>query len=280
MEEALDITKRIRIVIKWVGIALGILYLTACLFLYIFQNKFLYYPREISILRIQEISKMTADIEEVTIEAADGENLKGWVVNKDNENVVYYFGGNAEEVSDMIEQVNDIKNCAFVIINYRGYGESTGKPSQKNLFSDAVSIYDHCQKKFGYSNVTIMGRSLGSGIAIDLASQEDVNGLILVTPYDSMVNLAKERFPRFLPIGFLLHERYESIDLAEQIGVPTLILMAQCDNVVPNKNTINLIKGLNKNNVQLIEIPEAGHNSISQSEGYWDSIKKFLAGVQ
>ncbi len=271
---------KIRAVLKTVEIFIITGYLLTCLCLYIFQDKFIYFPNPLSISRMQEIENVRGDVTEINIRAQDGTFLSGWLVNKSNENVVYYFGGNAEEVSFMIEQVQEIKDSAFVLINYRGYGESGGEPSQKKLFSDSLTVYDYFQKEYDYSNIVIMGRSLGTGIALNLASKRATDGVILVTPYDSMVNLAKEQnILRYFPVGLLLHEKYESNRIAEKIKVPTLILMAQNDTVVPNKNTNNLMTKFG-DNAKMIKIPDTGHNSISQVDEYWASLEGFLIKVQ
>lgn len=267
--------RRLRKIAKITGILLASLYLLATIGLFLYQDKLLYFPYPLTTQRMSEISELNADIEPVTIKAADGTPLKGWIVNKNRDNAIYYFGGNGEEVSYMIDQAKEMKDYAFVLINYRGYGESQGEASQKSLFSDSEEIYRQIQEEYHYSKVIIMGRSLGSGVALHLADCIQPDGLILVTPYDRMANIAKGQIPPIFPVSLLLQDKYESDKIAKEIKTPTIILMAENDTIVPNENTLALAKEF-PDPVPIITIPGAGHNSISATAEYWESIRNFL----
>lgn len=113
-----------------------------------------------------------------------------------------YFCGNAEDVSGNIESfASALPGHSLFLVNYRGYGGSTGRPSQAALIADALAAFDHVQQ--AHHDIAVMGRSLGSGVAVALASKRRVDRLVLVTPYDSLLNVAREHMG-WLPVGLLL----------------------------------------------------------------------------
>jgi pimeloyl-ACP methyl ester carboxylesterase len=158
-------------------------------------------------------------------------------------------------------------------MNYRGYGGSTGSPSEGALFSDAVALYDEVADT--HKEVIVMGRSLGTGVAVYLAESRPVKALILVTPYESMVALARHYYP-FLPVNPLLKDRYESHRRAPRIEVPILALMAERDEVIPAKISSGLVAAFNPGTVEEVVIEGAGHNTIQEYEKYHLSIKNFM----
>jgi pimeloyl-ACP methyl ester carboxylesterase len=190
--------------------------------------------------------------------------------------LVIYFGGNGEEVSPMVTQARHFPGCALLVMNYRGYGSSEGKPSERALVADALSLYDHAAALPGIDGKRIiaMGRSLGSGVAVALAASRPLAGVILVTPYDSMVAVAHTHYP-LLPVSLLLKHRFESAERAPAIHAPGLILTAGDDRVIPRKHSDALyaVWGGAKTKV---EIPGADHNSIDAYPAYWSAIADFL----
>lgn len=180
--------KRISLIVL---ITIAACYLLACVFLFFKQRSLLYFPTpESSVSNSASITLRT-----------QGESLRIWSRPADSSDVVIYFGGNAEDVSSNFRTFSALlpkQNLYFV--NYRGYGGSTGSPSEAALFSDALAVYDWVHEK--YPNISVIGRSLGSGVAVYLASARKVDKLVLVTPYDSIENVAKKSFPIF-PISLL-----------------------------------------------------------------------------
>jgi len=217
---------------------------------------------------------------EITINN-NGNNLHGWFVKKDiskDSPLIIYYGGNAEEVSGNLWNINDFKTGSFLFMNYRGYGDSEGKPSEINLCSDALFIVDYIAKKekIPLENVVIMGRSLGSGVAAYVAKHRDVGSLILVTPFDSLLNVAKSHYPVF-PVSLLLRHRFDSLSYIHKIKLPMISIIGTEDDVIPNKNSMNLFKHWGGPK-ELITITGAGHNNIDSYDQYWKSINSFLTG--
>ena len=260
----------------FLGVLAGLILITV--FLYFYQDKMIFYPQPVSETRLSEIRKFHKNAEEVSITAPDGTILRGWLVKSSSSPspLIIYFGGNAEEVSSMIGETYRLKDWSLALMNYRGYGQSGGKPGEKKLFSDSITIYDHFALKDGINpeKIVIWGRSLGTGVALQLASEKKTRGLILTSPYDSLLNVAKRIYP-FLPVSLIMKHRFDSMKIAGKLSVPALMLVAEKDTTVyPSHSRILFEKWNGKKN--LFIIPGEDHNSISGNELYWKHIAEFL----
>lgn len=186
---------------------------------------------------------------------------------------VIYFGGNAEDVSLSLPQLTAaFPGCALYLQHYRGYGGSAGHPTETALFADAIALFDtvHAVR----ADVTVIGRSLGSGVAAYLASRRPVSRLILVTPYHSIVELGAAQFPYF-PVRWLARDQFESWKYAPAIMAPTLLIQAEQDEVIPAASTQALFNVFKPGVATLRVIRGVGHNTISESAQYLP----LLAGV-
>lgn len=187
---------------------------------------------------------------------------------------IIYFGGNAEDVSANLPSFSEtFPTHALYFLHYRGYGGSTGSPTEAALQSDALALFDHVGK--AYSNVVVVGRSLGSGVAVQVASQRPVSRLILVTPYNSIQELAAQRFPYF-PIRWLLTDKFESWKYAAKVTAPTLLIAAEHDEVIPAASTEELRTHFKAGTAVLKMLPGTSHNSISQHPQYLPLIQSVL----
>lgn len=247
-------------------------------YLYFNQDRMIFFPRPLS----GEVFNQVIDrkVEDININTKDGIKIKGWFVKNTKEEkspLIIYFGGNAEEVSHLIGKADQFNEWSISLINYRGYGLSEGKPSEKSLFDDAISIYDYFANRDDIESkrIILMGRSLGSGIAVYLAKNRPAKALILVTPYDSMISLAKENVP-YVPVSLILKHQFNSISRAPSIKIPMLALVAENDRVIPTKHAKRLVeKWGGKSRFKIIEGED--HNSISSNEEYWNNIREFLS---
>ena len=122
-----------------------------------------------------------------------------------------------------------------------------------------------------------MGRSLGSGVAVQLAAVRPVSRLVLVTPFDSLVNVAKEYF-RWLPVGWLMRDRYESASRAHTVQAPVLIVIAGEDEIIPERRSRALANAFAPGQVQVVVVPGVGHNTLDLLPQYLESVQAFLAG--
>ncbi|EGW53226.1 alpha/beta hydrolase [Candidatus Endoriftia persephonae] len=196
-----------------------------------------------------------------TIEV-NGLTLHGWLINPGANEAILYFGGNAEHIEYNIDQFSRIlAGKSLYLIPYRGYGNNPGRPSEAALLADSEAIYDQIQPK--HRQISLLGRSLGSAIAIHLASRRPITRLGLITPFDSVESVAARAYPLF-PVRLLLKDRYLSSDKAEAITADTLILYAERDEVVPAVNTQALITALKTARVEAVQLSGTTHNNIAQ----------------
>ncbi|MEO8009753.1 MAG: alpha/beta fold hydrolase, partial [Betaproteobacteria bacterium] len=186
-------------------------------------------------------------------------------------NALLYFGGNAEDVAANLPSFSSaFPDYALYFLHYRGYGGSSGQPSEESLHSDAIALFDKIRAE--HANVVVVGRSLGSGVAIRLASDRPVSRLVLVTPFDSLQELAVKQFP-YLPVRWLLLDKFESWRYAPHVSAPTAILAAEFDEVIPRSSTDRLYSRFTAGVASYRVIAGVGHNSISESVAYLPLLK-------
>ena len=245
------------------------IYLGVCLALFLLQRKFLYFPVPAVIS-----STLPMNVEGISFET-DGQVLQGWLINKGHDKALIYYGGNAENIEQNIDffKVINLEYTVY-LIPYRGYGNSSGTPSEEKLYQDALYIFDELNKQ--HLSVSLMGRSLGTGVATYVASQRKIENLILVTPFDSIENVANNIYWIF-PVALLIRDKYNSLERAGIITADDiLILVAEKDEVIPRARTENLEKELRNRQFESIIIKGAGHNDISIYPEFSLSIQKTL----
>jgi uncharacterized protein len=253
------------------GIA-GIVFLAFCLLLWWRQENFLFHPRpNDALLRKQW------HVHRVEIPSADIA-LEGWWADNpaaSNAAVIVYFGGNGEDILYTATTARHIDARRALFVNYRGYGGTPGKPTQKALFEDALAIYDYVVASgVAPENIVVMGRSLGSGVATMLAATRRVRGAILVTPYDSIAAVAARHYA-FLPVRMLLRHPFPASDYAKNAHVPALMLAGATDFIVPAIHAQRLHEAW-AGPKEIHILPGAGHNNIEQQRAYYDLINQFL----
>ena len=244
-------------------ILLPLIYLGIVVLLYVFQRGMLYFPSP----------EYQHDLDTFAL-VNEGQSLKINVLNLGQSKAIVYFGGNAEPVVfNEVPFAENFPEHTVYLVNYRGYGGSSGKPTEAGLFSDALALYDHIQDQ--HESISVFGRSLGSGIATYLGSKRSIKHLALITPYDSIVNVAQQRFPIF-PVRLLIHDEYDSIKRVSTISAKVLIIMAKQDLVIPNSHSINLAAAFPDQQVTVITIEKANHNNVSSSPKYFSALKDLL----
>ncbi len=247
-------------------------YLLFCILIYIFQDKLIFFPVKLneSSFYLKEYRKFEITINHKNV------NLHGWLLNPDNSNLIIYYGGNAEEVSYNIREFKELENYSILLLNYRGYGKSQGRPGQEQLYSDALYVYDYMVKKYHqkFDKIIVFGRSLGTSIALYVADNRHVHGSILVTPFASIRDLAEKHYP-YLPVKWLLKHPFDSIKLVRKKNIPTLVLTAENDEIVPFSSTTRLIDRLGDSSKSVL-IKNATHNDIQLFPLFWKEIKEYL----
>lgn len=254
------------------GVALGV-----ALLIWLFQECMIFFPRP-----LEHRPAPRPNVEEITISVADGVKLRGWLVKARGAPapLVIYFGGNAEEVSWLGEAAGSLAGWSLLLLNYRGYGESEGKPGERELLADAIAIHDYAKRRpdVNPGRIVAMGRSLGSGVAVHLAAERPLRGVILVSPYDSLVAVAKHHYP-FLPISLMLRHRFDSLARAPQIDTPLLCLVAAEDRIIPESHSRTLFEAW-RGRKTWHEVARADHDGIAGEPEYWSAIAGFLKSVR
>ena len=241
-----------------------LIYLGLCAWVFVTQRSQMYFPTP-------AVDHPGAEV--VWLES-HGERLKLWAVRRPGVEALVYFGGNAEDVAGSIDEfATAFPRHSLYLVNYRGYGGSGGHPTEQGLFEDALAVYEFAKER--HSEVSVMGRSLGSGVAVYVASQRPVSRLVLVTAFDSMANVAKAHF-RWLPVGVLLRDRYDSASRAADVQAPVLIVVAGEDEIIPRARSEALASALEPQQVRSVVVPGVGHNTLDLSPEYLGSVRAFL----
>ncbi len=208
-------------------------YLLITFVLYFFQRNLLYYPS----VDNYSVEKLNFSIEKVKIKTKDNIELSSWYYAKDSENykTILFLHGNAGTLENRIYKINHFKNMNvnFLIIAWRGFSGNKGKPTEKGLYDDAeASVKWLKDKGIKEENIIIYGESLGTGIATEIAQNKNFAGVILETPFTSMVDVGKSKYPYF-PVNFLLKDKYKSDKKIKNIKSPILIMHGEVDSIVP-----------------------------------------------
>lgn len=261
-----------------VGLVLAILFLLYP-FLYFFQERLLFFPRPLSVNAVKMLQQQ-APHAAMSLQTTDGISLHGWLVNVPETGrvpLLIYWGGNAEEVSDFISMdAWQFPGWAVLSVNYRGYGESGGKPGEHALFEDARLIFDWAKQQPGIDpeRIVVMGRSLGTGVAVHVAAVRQVAGVCLVSPYDSIRSVAQRIYP-WVPVRWLLRHPFDSLAQAPQIRAPLLMVLASEDTVIPLQHSRRLFAAWGGVHQEKLFLGQ-DHNTISLAGGYYETIREFL----
>lgn len=239
------------------------LYIAACAALFLKQRSFLYYPQPASFGTAADRMNL----------AVEGGNVMVSVKERKGPGAVLYFGGNAEDVSYHLPTMPaQFPDRAIYLMHYRGYGGSVGSPTQALLQQDALALFDYVQAE--HPDVIVIGRSLGTGVAIKLATVRPVSRLVLVTPYDSIEALAASQFPMF-PVSWLLQDKFESRLYASLVKVPTLVIVAGNDQVIPRASTEQLYRRFAPGIARMEVIEGAGHDAILAAPQFDSLLRNF-----
>jgi uncharacterized protein len=241
--------------------AIAVTYVLLCAALFVFQRSLIYFPQP-------RTAGGSAGV--VTLPTAAG-NVLASTRAHEGQHALIYFGGNAEDVSFSLPGFAAVfPDHALYLMHYRGYGGSAGSPSEAGLVEDGLALFDKVRAT--HSRVVVVGRSLGSGVAIQVASQRPVARLVLVTPFDSLEDLAASQFPVF-PVRWLLRDTYRSSQFAPRVTAPTTIVAAEHDEVVPRKSAELLFTRFSEGVATIEVLRGEGHNTIERSPRYWAAVR-------
>ena len=210
-----------------------IAYIVVIIFVYFYQRNLLYHPSENN----YQNDTIQFNYQEIFIKVNDEIKLKSWIINKDLKNfkTLVFFHGNAGDLSNRIYKLNELDklNINILLISWRGFSGNEGYPTEKNLYEDAEAAIKWLnKKKVSNSQIILYGESLGTGVAVEIASKNNFISIILESPFTSIENSAKIYYP-YLPVKFLLKDRYDSISKIKKINSPILVMHGRKDDIVP-----------------------------------------------
>jgi len=231
-------------------------YVGLCLVVFVVQRSLIYFPQPSSL----------GDRDTLVVVPVADAHVVASVRSRTGPKAIVYLGGNGEDVTlSIAELAASFPQHALYLLHYRSYGRSGGEPSETALVGDALALFDLVHRE--HASIEVVGRSLGTGIAVQVAGARPVARLVLVTPYDSVLALAAARFP-YLPVAWLLRDRYESSRHAARVTAPTLIVAAENDEVIPRASTERLLAHFRPGIATLKVIRNARHNDVSDQPDY------------
>jgi fermentation-respiration switch protein FrsA (DUF1100 family) len=257
--------------------ALG-LYVAALALLYVGQREMMY-PRNPA--RAEIAAANLPGAEETMLTAADGEKLVAWVVPpREGKPVLLFFHGNAGNFARSGRQARfralTQDGAGLFAVNYRGYGGSTGTPTEDGLAQDARAAHAAAAARFGSERLVGYGESLGTGVVLKLAAEAPLKAVILEAPYLSTAAVAQQRY-RFVPVGLLMKDQFRSDQAIGKVKAPILVLHGERDGVVPFGQGEALFALANAPK-RFVRFPEGGHNDL-RAHGSVAETMRFLADV-
>ncbi len=231
----------------------------------------------------ETVAKLAAGVETLELTTPDGAHLRGWLVRNSDEPrtpLLIYFEGSGSDVAKMIPYVHTLDGWSVALINYRGFGQSTGTPSQANSFADATFIYDTLTQRsdIDAQRVATMGYSLGTGVAVHLSEQRPTRGTVLAAPYDSQTIIGLKRPPFYLPLMGLMRPYFDSISRAPRIKTPLLTLIGATDPVVPPDLSHKLVSQWG-GAVEVKTYTGEDHDLLLHANSSWVDISAFLQTI-
>ena len=210
-----------------------IVYLLVTLGLFIYQRSLLYHPVENNYYG----DKLTVEVKKIQIPTQDNIKLLAWYHKKDIKKykTILYLHGNAGSLENRIHKINHFNDMDinFLLLAWRGFSGNEGKPTEQGLYIDARSAVRWLiNEGVKEENIIIYGESLGTGVAAEIAQNKKFAGVILESPFTSMIAAAKSKYPIF-PIKLLLKDKYESDKKIKNIKSPILIMHGEIDKIVP-----------------------------------------------
>ena len=258
------------------------IYLAFVAYLYFMQDSFMFFPKATTDARWTEIIEdLRGDY--VSIQADDGEVLEGiFLSDKTSEVIarptVIFFGGNAMRVEDVVYEFKDLPSHGFnvLLMDYRGYGLSTGKPNTNAFKRDAQKIFDAVASHTAVDadHITVFGMSLGTGIATHVAAVKPAEKVILFAPYTSTADMARESYP-FVPVSLFFKHKLENLKLAQYLKQPALIVHGTSDKQISHGHSEKTASAWS-GDAELLLLTERGHNDLITDEEAWGAVMEFL----
>ena len=260
--------------LKWLFLFAVAGYLALVALLYLAQRSLLYFPDP---RRLDPVAAGLRQAEEVMLQSADGVRVSAWhVPAREGIPVVIYFQGNGGGLDLRADRFRKLTadGTGLLALNYRGYGGSGGSPSEAGIILDARAAYDFAAERYGADRIVLWGESLGTGVAVAIASEKPVTHVILDAPYSSTADIASDLY-WFLPVRLLMKDQFRSDERIRNVKAPVLILHGEADDIIPiryGERLLAMIPGEKR----LVRFPHGYHVDLDR-HGAMDVALKFLA---
>ena len=262
---------------KWIIIILIALYFIIGLLYYLFQNRFIFVRYDIK-------GKYSLNLEqnhtELLLKAKDGETMHAlWIKAENPKGLIIYFHGNTGSLKRWGKVAAELTSFGYDILatEYRGYGKSTGNPSEKRIIADAELFYDFALEHYPENQVVIYGRSLGSSVAIQISAKHNPRCLILETPFYNLMNVAWNQIPIY-PYHLMLRHKFKSNYFIKYVKSPILFMHGTNDRQVRYKSARRLYNLVaDRKNVSFHTFKEGGHNNLSTYDKYDRVLEEILS---
>ncbi|HEY0741620.1 MAG TPA: alpha/beta hydrolase [Chryseosolibacter sp.] len=262
--------------LKYIAIAVIVIYVLAAVLLFVFQTRLIFYPGKLP----KDYRFRTVPLrQEVFIKTADGETINGlFFPGEEKKRAILYLHGNAGDLSGWQFVAEDLlpSGLSIFIIDYRGYGKSTGSVSERGLYADAEAAYQYLveEKNIKPADILVYGRSIGSGVAVELACRKQTAGVVLESAYTSLSQLANEKVPFFFP-SFYLRTKFNNMNKISRLKVPVFLVHGTDDTLIPANHSEHLYRSCSgKKSILLID--KGQHNDLQGFEEFRQFVRKSL----
>jgi hypothetical protein len=260
---------------KWFAVVAVCLYLGMAAILYFAQRSLMYFPETI---HTTPAAAGLPEAEEVALTTADGEHIIAWhAAPRDNKPVIIYFHGNGGALRYRVERFRKLirNGIGLVAVEYRGYGGSSGSPSEAGLIADGEAAYAFAAARYPAQQIVLWGESLGTGVAVALAAEKPVGRVILEAPFTSAAAVAAIRY-WYLPVRLLMKDQFRSDERIGKVTAPVLILHGMRDHIVPFAMGEEMF-ALTKAPKHIVRFLDGDHEDLD-ANGALHAVARFLAG--
>lgn len=258
--------------LKWILIIALICYGGLLALLYLTQRAMQYFPER---LRTAPAAAGLPEAQEIELDTPDGERVIAWhLPPRGDKPVILYFHGNGGSLRGRVDRFRALTadGTGLVALSYRGYGGSSGAPTEAGLVNDALAAYAFTRARYPAERIVLWGESLGTGVAVALAAQQPVGHLILQSPFTSAADVGAQRY-WFVPVGLLMKDQFRSDLRIGKVTAPVLVLHGDRDNIVPMALAERLY-GLINAPKRFVRFPGIGHNDLGAEAV--EAAKQFL----
>ena len=262
--------------LKWLLIAVVVGYGGLVALMYLFQRALMYFPDPTHTLPAEA---GLPQAEEVVLTSSDGEKLIAWhVPPRAGRPLLIYFHGNAGALDLRAGRFKWVvaDGDGLLALSYRGYGGSSGRPSEEGFIRDAVAAYEFAAARYPADKLVLWGESLGTAVAVALAAERKVAGVILDAPFTSAVDVGAAAYP-FAPVRWLIKDTWRSDRRIKRVSAPLLVLHGERDRIVPIRFGERLFALANEPK-KMVRFPRGTHVDLDD-HGAIDAVRAFLAGL-